>query len=273
MSEQPGDSTAETGGRRRATRLVAVTALLVGVGATAAGALFATAGHRAAATTLAARSPAGCGSGVPKVTETATGTLSVTPNLLTLTLDVHATGPSAQSALAADDATTTAVLHALHATGVPSDDVQTTDLTIQPDYAATGSTVRGYGVDDSVVAKLRTLLHAGTAIDAAVTAGGSATRIESVSLSVTPPLHAQDRARDLAVHVAVGHATAMAAAAGRRLAGICSIQDAGTTGTTGPLRFPSFAAYGAAAPSAAHVPVEAGTQRITSRVTVVFALR
>jgi uncharacterized protein YggE len=204
------------------------------------------------------------------VTETATGTVSVTPNLLTLALDVHATAPSAQGALGADDATTAAVIGALRRSGVAAADVQTTDLTIQPSYTATGTLVSGYAVDDAVVAKLRSLAHAGTVIDAAVAAGGSATRIESVTLSLTPPLHAQDRARHLAVLLAVGHAKAMAAAAGRHVTGICSIKDSGSTGTTGPR--PPFDGFTVAGSATARVPVQAGSQGITSRVTVVFAL-
>ncbi|MGH9100609.1 MAG: SIMPL domain-containing protein [Acidimicrobiales bacterium] len=211
-----------------------------------------------------------CRSGAPKITETGTGTVSVTPDLLTISLDVHTTAKQASKALAENDAATAKILHALSSGGVARRDLQTTDLSIQPNYAHTGTAVTGYGVDDTVVAKIRSFSTAGTLIDAAVSAGGNATRIDSLAFSLTHPISAQTRARGIAVRQAVGDARAIARAAGERIAGICSIDDRTSTSTTPPV-LPFGNAHAAASPSAP-VPVEAGSQTVTSQVSVVLSL-
>ena len=251
---------------------LAAAALFVVLGGAAAGAAVASGGGGATAGAAAkgrTSDPPRCGGGAPKVTVTGRGSVAITPNLLTLSLDVHTTGTDANAALAQNNTVTAAVLHALLTGGVARQDLQTTGLSIQPNYVRTGQTISGYGVDDTVVAKIKKFAAAGTLIDAAVAAGGNATRINSLSFSLTHPLRAQARARDQAVHQAVGHAKAMAAAADQRLGGICAIHDTTTTTPTVPINF----AYGAAAPTArTPVPVEAGSQTVSARVTIVFAL-
>ncbi len=255
------------------TRVALVaTALAVAIGGAAAGAALGSgspAPPRSGAAHGAVAARPDCGAGAPKITETGIGTVSITPNLLTLSLDVHTHAPQATSALSENNRATAAVLHALSSGGVARRDLQTTDLTIQPTYARTGTTVTGYGVDDTVVAKIEKLSSAGRLIDAAVAAGGNATRIDSLSFSTTRPLRAQARARGLAVREAVAHAKAIAASAGEKIGGICSIDDQTSTSTTTPLPFHGF---GTAAAPSAPVPVEAGTETVTARLAVVLAL-
>jgi uncharacterized protein YggE len=245
--------------------------LVVVVGAVAAGAAIASgrgSTPASAATQGGASGPPNCAG--PKVTVTGTGQVSITPNLLTLSLDVHTTASAANAALSQNNTVTAAVLKALSTGGVASRDLQTTNLTIQPNYGNTVGTVTGYSVDNTVVAKIRKFSTAGTLIDAAVTAGGNATRINGLSFSLTQPLTAQSRARNIAVHQAVTHAKAIATSANEKVRGICSIHDDTTTSTTIPVL--PYGAFGAASTPSARVPVEAGSQTVTSRVTIVFAL-
>lgn len=250
---------------------VGAATLAVAVGGAAAGAAVVSGGgatRAGASTHTKSADPPRCGRGAPRVTVTGKGTISVTPNLLTMSLDVHTTGAAASTALSSNDAAAASVEHALSSGGISRGDLQTTDLTIQANYASTGTVVTGYSVDDTVVAKIRKFSTAGTLVDAAVAAGGNDTRIDSLSFSLTEPLHAQARARDLAVRQAVGHARAIAASANERLGGICSIHDVTVTSTTtSVLRYPTFDVAGSAG-----VPVQAGSQTVSSRVTMVFAL-
>lgn len=210
----------------------------------------------------------GCGSGKPRLTVEGTGTATGTPDRLTLDLGVSVSGADAHDALAADDATTRAVLAALKAGGVADQDVQTTGLSLQPRYAQTG-TLTGYSVTDTVVAKLQDFSAAGSVIDDAVAAGGNAARIDGLSFSVADPRPLEDQARHDAVRQAASHAASMAAAAGERLGPVCSVTDHATTPSPLPVR----GAFGtAAASSPAAVPLQPGTQQATARVTLVYAL-
>ena len=244
-----------------AGRRVALALLLAG-GVPAAAGVLGAGGAAAAATS-------GCGSGSPKLTVQGVGAVTAAPDLLTLTLDVSSSSAQVGQALASDGSATAAVVAALEHGGVASRDLETADLSVQPVYAQTGSVVTGYTVDETVVAKLRDLSAAGSVIDAAVAAGGNDTRIDGLAFSFTRPYRLQDRARSMAVHQAVRHASAMAKAAGERLGAICSLEDKSVTTSTGP---PLPYAYGSVARAGPAVPVQAGTQQVTDRVSVVYSL-
>ncbi|MGH9108421.1 MAG: SIMPL domain-containing protein [Acidimicrobiales bacterium] len=224
----------------------------------------------AAGATVAGADPvaAGCGPGGSKLTVHGTGVASGTPDLLTLALAVDVAAGDAHDALAADDTATASVLSTLAGGGVRRRNVQTTGLTIQPDYSASGQ-LTGYSVTDDVVAKIRDLATAGSVIDAAAGASGNDVRVDSLTFSLADPRGLQDRARRDAVHQAVSHAGTMAAAAGERLGRICSLTD--DSSSPGPNRYP-LGTFGASAQAAPGVPLEPGTQQATARVTLVYAV-
>lgn len=214
----------------------------------------------------------GCGGSSPELTVQGTGLSTGTPDQLTLTVDVSVIGATAQAALSEDDTQAAAVVAALTRGGVSTADVQTTGLSVQPDYTTQGgnTVLAGYAVDNSVVATIDDLGTAGSDIDSVADAAGDDVRIDSVSFSLADPRTIEDRARQDAVRQASSHAAAMAAAAGQRLARICSVTDRSSS-TTSPLGNP-LNQLGAASP-AASVPLEAGTQQASAQVSVVYALR
>jgi len=159
---------------------------------------------------------------------------------------------------------------------VAKKDVQTTNLTLQAQYAfpKTGPVVTGYQVSNTVTATLRHTASAGGAIDALVGATNNAAQINSLTYSFSNPAEVEDRARASAVRQAVAHAGAMAAAAGRRLGPVCSLTD----NTAPSVFFGNQVELGAvptagATSSGSSVPVEAGTQSETDQVTLVYAVR
>jgi uncharacterized protein YggE len=202
-----------------------------------------------------------------------TGLATGTPDLLTVTLDVSVSGSSATAALSQDNQTTGAVVDALRAGGVHRPDIQTTDLNIQPDYSLEHGTsvLTGYGVTNSVVAKIRRagFASAGTVIDQVAAAGGNPVQIGSLSFSIDDPRTLEDRARTDAVGQAVAHARSMALAAGERLGGLCAASD--TTPSAGPVLGQTSAA-GFATNAAASVPLEPGSQQASAQVRLVYAL-
>lgn len=262
--------------RHRSSRAVLAGALAVALGGGALAGLTAVpqaAGAAGAARTAARNAPAqsSCSGSAPKITVSGTGIVKATPTRLTLSLDVHATSVSVSRALAQDNTAATAVIQALLAHGVTKQDITTADFTVTPNYSTKGK-LTGYTVDETVVAQLSKLASAGAVIDATLAAGGNHTSIDSLAFSIANPTKVQNEARVRAVRQAAGRARAMATAAGERLGGICSIHDDTSTGT-GPIlpmaaaRAPTHGAAGAVS-----TPVEAGSQTVTGRVSIVYAL-
>lgn len=217
---------------------------------------------------------AGCGSTGSRLTVVGTGSASGTPNRVTLTVDVSVIGSSARSALSQDNTAAAAVIAAVTKSGVPSRDVQTTNLSVQPDYTPShGTTVlSGYSVDNSVVATIDHISDAGPVVDAVTATAGNAVRIGSLAFSIADPRRLEDLARQNAVHQAASHAASMAAAAGQRLGTICSVSDQSSS-VAPPYNTYAFGSSQPASAAAPGVPLQAGTQRASAQVSVVYSLR
>jgi uncharacterized protein YggE len=223
---------------------------------------------------LAVSNPAADGSGsalcsasAPKLTVQGSGEASASPDLVTLSIGINVTDSGAQASLVDDNSKANAVTTALERGGVAAKDIQTTDVSIQPQYNFAG-TITGYQMANTITAKLRNFATAGAVVDAAASAAGNAARIDSLSFSIEDPRKIEDRARTDAVHQAVSHARSMARAAGERLGPVCSLADATPLDNTGVI-------HGAFAPSAAAadaVPLQPGTQDATAQITMVYAL-
>ena len=215
--------------------------------------------------------PAGCGASSPHLTVQGTGNASAPPDVLTAVFGFSTSAGSSSDALAANNAKVNLALLALEANGVAARDIQTTGLSLQPQYVYPKGvpTLNGYSVTNTVTATLRNVKASGTALDAVVNASGDAAQINSLTFSFGNPTTVEDTARADAVRQAVAHAGAMATAAGRKLGPVCSLTD-----NTQPSEFPQSPAYDRAAQSAGAdaVPVEPGTQQQTDQVTMVYAL-
>lgn len=242
---------------------VAVAALLIGAFAAGAaqgsGSAPATAGGR----TLAVQAADAAGG---KITVTGTGVASGTPDQLALSMGVQTTGSSVSAALRQANGAARAVTAALTRTGVRRSDIQTSGLSIQPDYTGTSVLPSGYAVSESIQVTLRTLTTAGTQISDAVRAGGNAVEVDGVSLSLsdTGSLLAAARAR------ATADARAKAAQYAKGLGGSLGPLLSMSEQSPAPPVFAPGAARPAATPSP--VPVSPGRQPLTVTVTAVFAL-
>jgi uncharacterized protein len=219
---------------------------------------------------LAQASPSAlCASSAPKLTVAGSGLASATPNLLTVAIDINVTGSGAQVSLTDDSSRAGAVTAVLEPGGVAAQDIQTSDVSLQPQYSLTGA-VTGYQMSNTITAKLRDFTTAGSILDQLASAGGNATRIDSLTFSIADPRSIEDQARTDAVHQAVSHAQSMARAAGERLGPVCSMSDQSSA------TFPQYNTFDEAAPgmtaSGATVPLEAGTQQESAQVTLVYGL-
>ena len=201
-----------------------------------------------------------------RITVTGTGNVTGTPNQLVLAMGVQVTGSSVGSALASASNAASRVTAALRAGGVAAASIQTSGLSIWPNYPASSQTPSGYSVSESLTATLNSLAAAGAQIDAAVHAGGDATTVSGISLNLTDTSSLLAAARARAVADATAKAAQYAKALGEPLGPVVSITDQASTQP-----FPVYSAGSAAAAKGA-VPISPGTQQLSVSVTVVFAV-
>jgi uncharacterized protein YggE len=211
---------------------------------------------------------AGCGGPGPKLTVQGSGMATGTPDLLTVSVGIDVTRPTAQVSLADDNTKASAVTTALTRGGVADKDVQTSNVSIQPHYDL-GGNITGYEMTNTLTAKLRNFGSAGGVVDALAQAAGNSARINSLSFSIEDPRRVEDQARNDAVHQAVSHARSMAQAAGERLGSVCSLTD---DSSLGYVPFAANAGVSAAPALHAAVPLQPGTQQASAQITMVYAL-
>lgn len=201
------------------------------------------------------------------ITTVGTGTVTGAPDTLTIGVGVSTTASHAAAALSENNDLAGKVQQALAHDGIQEKDIQTTGLSLQEAYP----TSSGYEVFDEVTATIHDLANAGKIIDDALAPAGDAGRLEMVdfSMSSTDPYMAS--ARQSAVTAAKAEAGQLATAAGEHLGSLISITDQ---------QSPMYPVYqgvansgvGASAGSAAPVPLQAGSQRVTVNVTTVWAI-
>jgi uncharacterized protein YggE len=217
-----------------------------------------------AATTMSSSAGPNAATGV---TVDAVGRVDGTPDTLTVTIGVHTQAARATDALADNSRRTADLLAALKSNGVADKDLKTAQLSLEPTYQNNG-VITGYQVDNTVMAKLRDLSHAGALIDAAAAKVGDAVRIQGFAFSIDDSSGLVSAARRAAVAKAKAQAAELADAAGAKLGAIRSITE--TQNNTSP---PYPTAYADKVASAApSVPIQPGSQTLEVQVTVVWDL-
>jgi uncharacterized protein YggE len=200
------------------------------------------------------------------ITVSATGKSTVVPDVARLNLGVTATKSTVKAARETGAKAMTDIIAALKALGIADADIQTTNLSLYPQYGQ-GPTpkVVGYQMSEQLQVTVRDIDKAGDAVDAATAKG--ATDVNGISFEVADPVKAQNDARSAAVEAARVSAQAMASAGHVSLGAVVSITD-GTPAS------PIFYGYGARAGAAADTatPVQPGTQDLSAMVTVVFEI-
>lgn len=205
------------------------------------------------------------------ISVTGTGRVILAPDVADLRLGVSVQRTTVKAARADAAKAMTAVIAALKKLGIADADIQTSGITLQPqyDYSNGGNTPRliGYQFSNSVAVKVHKLDVLGDAIDGALAAG--ATTLDSVSFRVDDETRAEAQARTAAMADAKAKAQALATAAGVSITGVSSI-----TETIAPVPYPVFygAAAGAAVDKAVSTPVQAGTNEVSVTVAVVYLI-
>lgn len=223
----------------------------------------------ALAAMLPVAAPAAWAESVPAtISVTGEGATEVVPDLATLSIGVTTVGATAAEALSANSAALAGVLERLRAAGVENRDLQTSNLSVNPNWTgyekSSGSpAIDGYTAMNMVTVKIRKLDGLGAVLDAAVADG--ANTLNGLTFGLADPRPAMDTARQLAVQDAAAKAALMAEAAGVTLGKVQSITEGGGYGGPAPM-------FKDAAASAMPVPVEAGALSMAASVTVVWQL-
>ena len=190
------------------------------------------------------------------------------PDRAELSAGIATIAGTADAALAANARKMTAVFDTLKRLGVAERDVQTSNFSVQPQYAQNNgdgpARITGYQVSNQVDVTLDDTKKLGPALDALVGAG--ANQINSVSFDISDPAALQAKAREAAIADARSRAQTYAGAAGVTVGHVLSIQENGGGGA------PVFAALALRA-HAASTPTAAGALRVTANVSVTFELK
>lgn len=164
----------------------------------------------------------------PAISVTGEGSIAAPPDRAQLDAGVASDGKTAREASSANNAAMAKVLQALKGAGIPDKDVQTSNLSLQPQYAPHRNgpaPIVGYRASNRVTVKLHDVGKVADIIDTLVKAG--ANDIGNVGFSVSQASKLLDEAREKALAGARRKAEIYAKAAGVTLGAPLSIAEGG----------------------------------------------
>jgi len=197
------------------------------------------------------------------VTVTGEATVAVAPDTAMIRLGVGTQEKTARDASEANARQMTAVLTAIKDTGVADRDIQTSRLSLQPQYDPNKSgTARltGFQASNQVTVRIRDIDKLPTVLDRAITAG--ANEMSGIEFVVSEQSKLLDQARDDAIADARRKADLYAKAAGAKLGRVVSITEEGSAPPPRPIQ----------ALRAGAVPIAPGEQTLKAIVTVSYEL-
>jgi uncharacterized protein YggE len=215
------------------------------------------------------------------------------PDVANFSAGVVTHGKTAGEALASNAARMDEVVGALRGAGIADRDIQTSALSLQPQYSdpeheaqlrarmarepyippaqPQAPRIIGYEARNQVQVRVRKLGEMGRIIDLLVSAG--ANQVDGPSFMLDQPKTALDEARTEAVQEARSRAELYARAAGLRVSRILSITEGGGYYPVQPFVVMGRSAGAPAAPPPPPSPVAPGELTLGVNVSVQFALR
>jgi uncharacterized protein len=218
-----------------------------------------------AATLLA--TPAWAQTAIPAmISVTGEATISVAPDLALIEAGVTSDAKTARDASETNNIAMGKLLQALKAAGIDAKDIQTSRLSLQPQYAPnrTPGMVVGYHASNRVAVRLHDVAKVASTIDMLVGAG--ATDIGGINFMVSQASRLLDEAREKAVADARRKAEIYAKAAGVTLGAPLSISEGGA-----PV-MPMFRAR-MAPMAAAATPIAQGEEMLSVSVNIAWAIK
>lgn len=208
---------------------------------------------------------------LPTLTVAGEGLVTATPDMAVVSLGVVSQAPLARDALAQNSKSMSAVIAAVKEAGIAAKDIETSRISLRPQYSYPAQGVReapklvGYEAGNNVSVRVRELDKLGGLLDRLVTSG--ANQIRGIELTLAEPGPLRDAVRVAATKDALRKGGLLADAAGVKIVRVYSIvEDVQDSPRPLPMRVQAEAAARVA------VPIEAGEQEIRARVTVVLEI-
>jgi uncharacterized protein len=197
------------------------------------------------------------------VTVTGEATVAVAPDSAMIRIGVSSQDKTAREASDANARQMTAVLAAIKSNNIADRDIQTSRLSLQPQYDPNKSgTARltGFQATNQVTVRIRDIGNLAAVLDSAISAG--ANEMSGIEFIVSEQSKLLDRARDDAIEDAHRKAELYAKAAGSKLGHVIAISEEGSAPPPRPMQ----------ALRAGAVPISPGEQTLRAAVTVSYEL-
>jgi hypothetical protein len=162
------------------------------------------------------------------VTVTGEATVAAAPDMALIRIGVTSQGKNARAASDANAREMTVVLAAIKEAGVADKDIQTTSLSLQPQYDPnkTGAArLIGFAANNQVTVKIRDISQLPAILDRAISAG--ANEMSGIEFVVSEQSKLLDKARAEAIEDAHRKAELYANAAGMKVGRVMSISEEG----------------------------------------------
>jgi len=198
----------------------------------------------------------------------ATGEVTRVPDVAIISAGVVSRSASASGALQDTANRMSQVLAALKRAGVADRDIQTSNVSLNPEYRYPENQspqLVGYTASNNVTVRFRDIRSSGKILDALVTVG--ANQINGPTLTVDKPESALDEARAKAVAIGRARAELYAHSLGLRVVRIVSVNESG--GYAVPPPVPMMMAQARKADTS----IEAGEQKLQVNVAMTFELQ
>lgn len=209
------------------------------------------------------------GSTASGIAVSGSGEVFGTPDTLQMSFGVSVLRPTVKQAVA--DAATLAdgLITTLEGSGVDTEDIQTANYSIHPeyDYSSDERRLTGYRVSNTVTAKIRDIDSAGSVIDAAVAGTGDEIQVSGVSFSIEDDEELISAARDAAWQDARAKAQQLADLAGLTLGDAVMISESVASAPPQPI---FRAAFEDSVAQSVETPIEAGQQQVAVTLQVRF---
>ncbi len=206
---------------------------------------------------------------VGKISVAGVGKSYQAPDVATVSAGVVTEAPTAQEAMSANARKMNAVISALKAAGIQNRHIQTSQLSLNPQYDYANRRkprITGYNARNTVTARSENLDQVGPMLDALVESG--ANNINGINFSIKDAEGAKSEARREAVKNARRKADEMATAAGVRLGRILQMSES----SHGFRPQPMMMARGLAADVAESTPVQGGEQTLSVTVNITYVI-